>query len=41
MAFTIWGQFLDHDLDLTEAGKTEPLGIPLKKDDPFYSKNNK
>lgn len=41
MAFTIWGQFLDHDIDLTEAGGKEDFSIPLKKEDPFYSKDSK
>ncbi len=36
MAFTIWGQFLDHDLDLTEAAKVEQLPIAVPPKDPFY-----
>lgn len=40
MGFTIWGQFLDHDLDLTEAAKTESMPIPLRMTDPFYTQNN-
>lgn len=32
-----WGQFLDHDLDLTElADPTEPFDIPVPAGDPFF-----
>lgn len=29
--FWVWGQFIDHDIDLTEAGETEyePIAVPL------------
>src|SRR4029453_17460326 len=29
-----WGQFIDHDLDLTPTDGTEPLGIAVPKGDP-------
>lgn len=32
----IWGQFLDHDLSLTEAGDTETADIPVPTGDPFF-----
>jgi peroxidase len=31
-----WGQFLDHDLDLTNTGTTEPLSIAVPQGDPFF-----
>ena len=31
-----WGQFLDHDLSLTEIGTKEPLDIKIPKGDPFF-----
>lgn len=32
-----WGQFLDHDIDLTEAGHpAEPAAIPVPAGDPFF-----
>lgn len=31
-----WGQFLDHDIDLTDAG-TEELPIPVPVSDPFFN----
>ena len=40
MAFVIWGQFLDHDLSLTEGGKTESMDIPIPKGDPFLTSPN-
>lgn len=30
-----WGQFIDHDLDLTDSG-TEPADIPVPAGDPFF-----
>jgi hypothetical protein len=35
-----WGQFIDHDLDLTPAGTTEPDNIPVPKGDPWFDPNN-
>jgi len=34
-----WGQFLDHDIDLTEppAGPVEPMMITVPADDPFFN----
>ena len=32
----IWGQFLDHDLSLTEAGDTVAANIPVPTGDPFF-----
>ena len=32
----IWGQFLDHDLSLTEAGQTETANIAVPTGDPFF-----
>ena len=32
----IWGQFLDHDLSLTEAGHTETANIDVPTGDPFF-----
>ena len=31
-----WGQFLDHDLDLTRAGTTESLPVKIPKGDPTF-----
>jgi hypothetical protein len=31
-----WGQFIDHDLDLTPVGTTEPLNIPVPTGDPWF-----
>ena len=31
----LWGQFLDHDIDLTETGD-EPFDIPVPAGDPFF-----
>ncbi len=31
-----WGQFIDHDLDLTPAGTTEPANIPVPRGDPWF-----
>src|SRR5262249_40674832 len=36
-----WGQFLDHDLDLTRGGSPpEPFNIPVPSGDPFFDPNN-
>jgi peroxidase len=32
----VWGQFLDHDLDLTRQGNTEPAHIPVPTGDPDF-----
>ncbi|MDJ0511748.1 MAG: peroxidase family protein, partial [Crocosphaera sp.] len=35
--FWQWGQFIDHDIDLTEAGPLgEPFNIPVPAGDPFF-----
>lgn len=31
-----WGQFIDHDLDLTSGGNTEPAFIPTSPSDPHF-----
>jgi hypothetical protein len=31
-----WGQFIDHDLDLTKSGTSESLPIPVPKGDPWF-----
>jgi hypothetical protein len=31
-----WGQFIDHDLDLTSAGTTEAAPVPTSVADPFF-----
>lgn len=31
-----WGQFIDHDLDLSASGTTEPLPIPVPTGDPQF-----
>src|SRR5207302_6634310 len=31
-----WGQFVDHDLDLTGTNPDEPLPIPIPQGDPFF-----
>lgn len=31
-----WGQFLDHDLDLTETGESEPFPIAIPAGDPWF-----
>ena len=33
-----WGQFIDHDLDLTTTGST-PFDIPVPLGDPFFDPN--
>ena len=38
MTFVIWGQFLDHDISLTEVG-TEEMPIPIPECDEFMDKN--
>ncbi len=32
----VWGQFIDHDLDLTRQGNTEPANIPVPAGDPAF-----
>ncbi len=34
--FTIFGQFFDHGLDLTQKGGSGTVYIPLQPDDPLY-----
>lgn len=41
MAFVIWGQFLDHDIDLTEAGKSEQMDIEIPYGDRFFYNQEK
>lgn len=38
MAFVLWGQFLDHDLDLTTQGSTEDFHIQIPPGDKFFDK---
>ena len=40
MAFVIWGQFLDHDIDLTEASNNEEMNIELPPGDPFFTETS-
>ena len=35
VALTIWGQFIDHDLDLVKDGRGESVPIPISPNDPF------
>jgi hypothetical protein len=35
-----WGQFIDHDLDLTPAGNTEPIDIRVPPGDQWFDPNN-
>jgi hypothetical protein len=35
-----WGQFIDHDIDLTPTGTTEALSIPVPKGDPSFDPNS-
>ncbi|MFW8595724.1 peroxidase family protein [Cribrihabitans neustonicus] len=35
----IWGQFLDHDLSLTEAGHSVTANIPVPAGDPYFDPN--
>jgi hypothetical protein len=38
-----WGQFIDHDIDLTTAGtgsQLQPANIPVPKGDPFFDPNS-
>ncbi|TWT32058.1 peroxidase family protein [Blastopirellula retiformator] len=32
----VWGQFLDHDIDLTEGGDAEAVGIAVPTGDPYF-----
>src|SRR5260370_27410328 len=34
-----WGQFVDHDLDLTPTDPTMPANIPVPTGDPFFDPN--
>jgi hypothetical protein len=34
-----WGQFIDHDLDLTPTGTTEPINIPGPQGDSWFDPN--
>lgn len=36
-AFVIWGQFLDHDVDLTKQGDSENFSITIPSIDIFFS----
>jgi peroxidase len=35
-----WGQFIDHDIDLTPGGSTEPFNISVPTGDPFFDPNS-
>lgn len=35
-----WGQFLDHDFDLTPTGGTDVMHIPVPAGDPYFDPNN-
>ncbi len=35
-----WGQFIDHDLDLTTTNSAEPFNVPVPKGDPFFDPNS-
>src|SRR6185369_16688235 len=34
-----WGQFIDHDLDLTPTGGTESFNVKVQKGDPSFDPN--
>jgi len=36
----LWGQFIDHDLDLTPSGATEPMNIAVPAGDPWFDPTN-
>ena len=38
MLFGTWGQFLDHDITLSEEGNTEPIEITVPRCDKFFDK---
>ena len=35
-----WGQFIDHDLDLTPTGGTEIIAVPVPAGDPYFDPSN-
>ena len=37
VALTIWGQFIDHDLDLVIDADEEEVPIEIPEDDPFIA----
>ena len=39
MLFGTWGQFLDHDITLSQEGETEPVTIAIPRCDEFYDPN--
>jgi len=37
---TFWGQFIDHDIDLSLTNGTEPANVPMPPGDPFFDPFN-
>lgn len=40
MLFVIFGQFMDHDLDLTFSSSKDPAAIQVPKGDPAFDSSN-
>ena len=41
MLFVMFGQFINHDVNLVAGGKSEKISIPIPEDDPLFDKQRK